>query len=84
MVALGCGIVGLRLVQPLALLIISATVGGTMMFLYSILLIMLNRKYLPNPLKVRSYRVVALVWAVLLYGMLAALTIREQIRLVMS
>jgi hypothetical protein len=84
MVALGCSIVGLRLAQPLVLLIISATVGGTMMFLYSILLILLNRKYLPNPLKMRSYRLVALMWAVLLYGMLAALTVREQIRLVMS
>ena len=84
MVALGCGIVGLRLAQPLALLIISATVGGTMMFLYSILLIALNRTHLPDPLKMRSYRLVALVWAVLLYGTLALLTIREQIRIVMS
>jgi len=84
MVALGCSIVGLRLVQPLVLLIISATVGGTMMFLYSILLIMLNRKYLPDPLKIGSYRLVALMWAVLLFGTLALLTIREQIRLVMS
>jgi len=71
-------------VQPLVLLIISATVGGTMMFLYSILLIMLNRKYLPDPLKIGSYRLVALMWAVLLFGTLALLTIREQIRLVMS
>jgi hypothetical protein len=84
MVALGCTIVGLRLAQPLALLIISATVGGTMMFLYSILLIMLNRTYLPDQLKIRSYRLVALVWAILLYGTLALLTIREQIRIVMS
>jgi hypothetical protein len=84
MVALGCSIVGLRLAQPLALLIISATVGGTMMFLYSILLIMLNRTHLPDPLKMRSYRLVALVWAVFLYGTLALLTIREQIRILMS
>ena len=84
MVALGCSIIGLRLAQPLALLIISASVGGTMMFMYSILLIMLNRTHLPDPLKIRSYRVVALVWAVLLYGTLAALTIREQIRIVTS
>jgi hypothetical protein len=84
MVVLGCTIVGLRLAQPLALLIISATVGGTMMFLYSILLILLNRTYLPDPLKIRSYRLVALVWAILLYGTLALLTIREQIRIVMS
>jgi hypothetical protein len=45
---------------------------------------MLNKKYLPNPLKIGSYRLIALMWAVLLYGMLAALTVREQIRLVMS
>jgi len=44
----------------------------------------LNRKYLPDPLKIGSYRLVALIWAVLLFGTLALLTIREQIRLVMS
>lgn len=79
MVALGCSIVGFRLAQPLALLVISATVGGTMMFMYSILLIMLNRTHLPDPLKVRSYRLAALVWSVLFFGTLAALTVWQQI-----
>jgi hypothetical protein len=84
MVTLGCTIIGFRLAQPLALLIISASVGGTMMFLYSMLLIALNRKHLPDPLKVRSYRLAALVWAVFLYGTLAALTVWQQIGLLRS
>jgi hypothetical protein len=84
MVALGCAIVGFRVAQPLALLIISASVGGTMMFMYSILLIALNRTHLPDPLKVRSYRLAALVWSVLFFGTLAALTVWQQISMLRS
>jgi hypothetical protein len=49
-----------------------------MMFVYSILLIVLNRRVLPGPVRIRSYRVAALVWAVLLFGVLSALTVWEQ------
>ncbi|MCM3879709.1 MAG: Nramp family divalent metal transporter [Vicinamibacterales bacterium] len=79
MVAFGIFIVGLRLVQPLALLIISASIGGTMMFMYSILLLMLNRTHLPDAIKIRSYRVAAIAWSVLFFGTLAALTIWAQL-----
>ena len=79
MVVFGCGIVSLRLVQPLVLLIISASIGGTMMFMYSILLLMLNRTHLPDAIRIRSYRVAAIAWAVLFFGTLAALTIWAQL-----
>ena len=65
--------------QPLVLLVISASVGGTMMCLYSGLLINLNRRLLPDPIKIRSYRVAALIWSTVLFGALAAMTIRQQL-----
>ncbi len=47
MVGLGCTILLAGMSQPLTLLVISASTGGTMMFLYSFMLIALNRKMLP-------------------------------------
>ncbi len=79
LVAAGCAILLAGLDQPLVLLVISASVGGTMMCLYSGLLIHLNRRLLPDPIKIRSYRVAALIWSTVLFGALAALTIRQQI-----
>jgi hypothetical protein len=78
LVAIGCAILLVGFAQPLVLLVISACVGGVMMFVYSILLIVLNRRMLPGPVRIRSYRVAALVWAVLLFGVLSALTVWEQ------
>jgi hypothetical protein len=80
LVAIGCGILLFGLDQPLALLVISASTGGTMMFLYSMLLIMLNRKALPDPIKVRSGRVAALVWSTAFFGVLATLTAWQQVQ----
>jgi hypothetical protein len=49
------------------------------MFVYGGLLLYINRKALPAPLKVRGYRVAALVWVVVLFGVLSVLTVRQQI-----
>jgi hypothetical protein len=68
----------LGLDQPLVLLVISACVGGAMMFVYSILLLILNRRSLPPPLKIRSYRVIAMIWSILLFGVLSVITVLEQ------
>jgi hypothetical protein len=78
LVLLGCAILLGGFDQPLPLLVISASVGGFMMFIYSMLLLALNRKVLPPQIRMRSYRVVALVWAVLLFGVFSALTIWQQ------
>jgi MFS family permease len=64
--------------QPLPLLVISACVGGLMMFIYAGLLILINRRYLPEPIRPRGYRVAALVWAVALFGVFSALTVWQQ------
>jgi hypothetical protein len=84
LVAIGIIILLLGLDQPLVLLVISACVGGGMMFVYSILLLVLNRKTLPPPLRVKSYRVVALLWSIALFGVLSVITIIEQGKLLLG
>ncbi len=79
LVAIGCGVLLIGMDQPIVLLVISASVGGTMMFLYSALLIKLNRQRLPAPIRIRGFRVGALLWATALFGTLAVLTIWQQI-----
>jgi 4-hydroxybenzoate polyprenyltransferase len=78
-VAVGAIVLLSGLDQPLVLLVISACVSGLMMFVYSILLLVMNRTALPGPLKVRGMRVAALVWAVVLFGVLSVLTARQQL-----
>jgi uncharacterized protein YhhL (DUF1145 family) len=59
--------------------VISAVVGGFMMFLYSGLLILVNRRTLPEAIRVRGARLAVLVWSILLFGILSVLTFRDQI-----
>ncbi|WP_432564652.1 Nramp family divalent metal transporter [Kineococcus sp. SYSU DK003] len=84
LVFFGCLVLLFGLTQPLVLLVISAVVGGFMMFVYSGLLLLLNRRVLPEAVKPRAVRVGALVWAVLLFGTLSVLTFDEQIRNLLS
>jgi NADH:ubiquinone oxidoreductase subunit 6 (subunit J) len=46
--------------QPLVLLIIASAGGGVVMFLYSGMLIVLNRRALPEPVRLKSWRLVAM------------------------
>ncbi|MFC6021451.1 Nramp family divalent metal transporter [Plantactinospora solaniradicis] len=78
LVGIGCVVLLAGFDQPLILLVISACVGGLMMFFYSILLLILNRRVLPTQIRPRSYRVVALIWSVLLFGVFSALTVWQQ------
>lgn len=66
--------------QPLVLLVISASVGGVMMFIYSALLLLLNRRVLPEQIRIRGFRIGVLVWAFLLFGVLSVLTIIDQVK----
>ena len=81
MVGLGCVILLSGLSQPLTLLVISASTGGTIMFMYSMLLIALNRKMLPPAIRIGPFRAATLVWSTLMFGTLAALTIYTQAQL---
>jgi hypothetical protein len=78
LVLVGCAILLAGFVQPLVLLVISACVGGLMMFIYSALLIVLNRWVLPEQIRIRAGRIAVLCWSVALFGVLSVLTIVTQ------
>lgn len=54
--------------QPLLLIVIASALNGLVMFVYSVLLIQLNRGMLPRSLGLGGARLGALMWAVLFYG----------------
>ena len=54
--------------QPLLLLIIASALNGLVMFVYSVLLIKLNRGMLPQTIGLKGGRYVAIIWAVVFYG----------------
>ena len=65
--------------QPLVLLVLSACLNGMVMFIYSILLIRLNRKSLPTAIRVTGARLGALFFAVAFYGFFAGWLIIVQV-----
>jgi hypothetical protein len=78
LVLLGCVILLAGFAQPLVLLVISACVGGVMMVIYSALLILLNRRVLPEQIRIKAGRMAVLGWSVALFGVLSVLTIINQ------
>jgi hypothetical protein len=50
------------------------------MFLYSFLLIVLNRNALPAAIRPSGFRVATLVWSTLFFGILSVLTIWQQMQ----
>jgi Mn2+/Fe2+ NRAMP family transporter len=68
MVIVGSGILLAGFDQPLVLVTISTVLGGFIMFVYSSLLVVTNRRYLPSDLKLRGYRLAIMVFAILLLG----------------
>ncbi|MFZ9061098.1 MAG: hypothetical protein ACO218_07745, partial [Steroidobacteraceae bacterium] len=54
--------------QPLLLLVIASALNGLVMFVYSVLLIQLNRGVLPRAIGLGGFRYGAVLWAVLFYG----------------
>ena len=84
MVGLGCTILLAGMSQPITLLVISASTAGTMMFLYSFMLIALNRRMLPSAIRISPFRTATLVWSTLMFGSLAALTIYTQVQTLAS
>lgn len=80
LVVIGCVVLLVGFDQPIALVVVSATVGGLMMTIYSALLIATNRRLLPGPLRVKGVRLALLVVAILVYGTATVLTISQQVR----
>jgi hypothetical protein len=61
--------------QPLSLVVVAAALSGGVMFIYSILLLVINRRFLPDQLKVRGVRMLALLWATGLFGVMSVLVV---------
>jgi hypothetical protein len=80
LVAIGIGVLLAGFDQPLVLIVISACVGGVMMFVYSALLILVNRRLLPEAIKVRGVRLAALGWSFALFGVLSVLTVVDRVK----
>jgi uncharacterized protein YjeT (DUF2065 family) len=76
----GSGILLSGFDQPLFLLVVSACSNGVVMFVYSVLLIQLNRRALPPALRVRGLRLGMLVFAVAFYGFFAGWLVIDQIQ----
>lgn len=66
--------------QPLFLLVTAACLNGMVMFVYSILLIQLNRRGLPPAIRVRGLRLAMLYFAVVFYGFFAGWLIVVQVQ----
>ena len=64
MIVFGCIVLLSGLEQPLLLLVISSSIAGVMMFIYSILLIQLNREALPEQIKIRGVRLGVMAFSV--------------------
>ena len=79
MCLVGCAILLSGFDQPLVLLVLSACLNGIVMFIYSILLIRLNRSGLPRGVRVSGFRLGALGFAVLFYGFFAGWYVIVQI-----
>jgi hypothetical protein len=79
MCLLGVGVLASGFDQPLVLLVLSACLNGIVMFIYSILLIKLNRGGLPPALRVSGLRLGVLCFCVLFYGFFAGWYVITQV-----
>jgi hypothetical protein len=74
------GIVALRLVQPVALLLIGANVAGAVLVISSLHLLYINTRLLPPHVRPPTWRRVALVAMALFYGFFLTLSISSLLR----
>src|SRR3954469_3927587 len=78
-IAFGCAILLLGFDQPLVLLTISTVLGGGLMVIYTCLLLITNRRYLPREIQLGGYRRLVLVAAVLLLGTITVIVAIDQL-----
>jgi hypothetical protein len=69
----------LGLDAPLVLLIIAAAGGGVVMFLYSGMLIWLNTRALPDPIKLKGWRLIAMWFTFIVFAILSMYLLYFQI-----
>ncbi len=78
MIAVGSAILLSGVDQPLVLLVIASALNGVVMFIYSLLLVKLNRGVLPREIGVTGVRFGAVVWACLFYGFFSVILLWDQ------
>jgi hypothetical protein len=78
MIAFGCIVLLSGLEQPLLLLVISSSIAGVMMFIYSMLLIQLNRRALPREIKIRGVRLAVMAFSVVFFGVFSILLVYDE------
>jgi hypothetical protein len=78
MITFGCIVLLSGLEQPLLLLVISSSIAGVMMFIYSILLIQLNRRALPGEIKIRGTRLGVMAFSVVFFGIFSVLLVIDE------
>jgi len=65
--------------QPIFLLVVSSVLSAFVMFVYSILLIKLNRGVLPEAIRQRGVRFGAMIWSTLFFGAFSAVVIYNNV-----
>lgn len=78
-ILIGSAILLLAISAPMRLLIIAGSLNGIVMLVYTVLLIRLNRTALPDPVKVRGFRLWAMIWSVALFAYLSVFLIFNDI-----
>jgi len=68
LVVVGIAILFVLTEQPLLLLVISSALSACVMFIYSILLIVMNRSFLPTMIRLSGYRLAIMGFAVIWFG----------------
>jgi hypothetical protein len=79
MVVVGSAILLAGFDQPLVLVTISTVMGGAIMFVYTCLLLVTNRRYLPEAIRLRGYRIGILLFSVGMLGVTTAIVAVDQI-----
>lgn len=64
---------------PLVLLVISAAGGGVVMAFYSVMLIVMNTRALPDPIKLKGFRLVVLVFTAVVFICFSLFLVYDQI-----
>ena len=65
--------------QPIVLLVIATAAGAVVTFIYSVLLVKLNRSGLPSAIQIRGFRLVGLGLGILFYGFFSVLLVINQV-----
>jgi hypothetical protein len=77
-IAFGTAILLAGFDQPLTLVVLAAALSGGVMFIYSMLLIAINRRFMPEPLKIRGLRLIVLCWAIVLFGVMSVVVVIDE------